>query len=752
MPAREILLPTGKTGLDQFQGVIRDDILPELAGAEGRKRLRFMREQDPVVGAILFAIEMLMRNVDWSVNPADDSAEAEAQAQFVEECRTDMSVSWADLMSDIVSFMPFGWAWFETIYKLRGGDTDNGRTRSRYDDGKLGWRKFDIRAQETLARWEFDEDGGIAAMVQQPPPSYQQIVIPIERSLLFRTSAARGNPEGRSVLRNAYRPWYYKSRIENIEGIGIERDLAGLPVAIVPAEMLASDAGEKERLALETIRTVLRNIRRDEQEGIIFPGEWEDGHNIFELKLLSTGGTRQFDTDKTISRYDQRIAMTLLADFILLGHETVGSFALSSNKTALFSMAIGAFLDHIAAVFNQHAIPRLLRLNGMDTSLTPELAHGDIEDTDLGQLGTYLQALGAAGFPLFPNPDLEQHLMDVAGLPAPVAASEDAPQPPQKAPQAPPQDAQAQDATPPTDNAGAGAQRAEGQQATKAAAEDEQRLPFAGSGARADSRAFFNPLHSAKDGRFAKGSGVGAEGAPRWRPGAEGEWVKVFYNPNHSAKDGRFTRSSGGAVGKVDHRHDSSARLDALFGRHMDDNDVHALVAAPDGSRIFVGVRRGEVAISVYNDALPDFSMERRVRKNAAGDLEMENFLFTLGNRAPAGTGTKLFAEQVQNARLLGVKRMVTHAKGGVGAGRDWNGHYTWPRLGYDAPIPDAAKARLGPDFASASRVSDLMKTPEGRAAWKEHGSSFDATFDLDPASQSSRVLDAYLTEKGYND
>lgn len=459
--ARPIMLPTGRSGLDQFDGVIRDDILPELSGPDGKRRLKFMREQDPVVGAILHAIEMLMRGVDWSVNPADDSSEAADIARFVDECRSDMSVSWPDLISDIVSFLPFGWAWFETIYKLRGGDTERGETRSRFNDGKIGWRKFDIRAQETLARWIFDNDGGIAAMVQQPPPNYEQITIPIEKSLLFRTSAARGNPEGRSVLRNAYRPWFYKSRIENIEGIGIERDLAGLPVAFVPAELLDPNAGEKETAALSSIRAVVRNIRRDEQEGIIFPMEWEDGHQLFDLKLLSTGGSRQFDTDKIISRYDQRIAMTLLADFILLGHEAVGSFALSSDKTDLFATSLGAWLDHIASIFNQHAVPRLLRLNGMDTTLAPELAHGDIEPQNLGALGTYISQLAAAGFPLFPNPELEQHLMDVAGLPAPVEASEHETPPARPAPQP---DAQAkQDAGLPADaenDAQAGAQEA----------------------------------------------------------------------------------------------------------------------------------------------------------------------------------------------------------------------------------------------------------------------------------------------------
>lgn len=46
-----------------------------------------------------------------------------------------------------------------------------------------------------------------------------------------------------------------------------------------------------------------------------------------------------------------------MSDFLLLGHQQVGSFALSSDKTHLFSMALGAYLDIICEVFNSQGIP-----------------------------------------------------------------------------------------------------------------------------------------------------------------------------------------------------------------------------------------------------------------------------------------------------------------------------------------------------------------------------------------------------------
>ena len=137
------------------------------------------------------------------------------------------------------------------------------------------------------------------------------------------------------------------------------------------------------------------------------------------MELLSTGSRRQFDTNAIINRLDSRIAMTVLADFILLGHQQVGSFALSSNKTELFSVAIGAFLDIICETFNRKAIPQLIDMNAKSfNGITsyPELIHGDIETQDLNQLGTFLKDMTGIGL-LTPDPSLEDYIRRQASLP-----------------------------------------------------------------------------------------------------------------------------------------------------------------------------------------------------------------------------------------------------------------------------------------------------------------------------------------------
>lgn len=417
----------GSTGLPVYGGVIYDEKLNVLQGERGRLILREMSEQDPTIGGVLLAIEMLVRQVQWTTLPADDSAKAQEVANFIDECFTDMEPSWEDTLSEILSMLVYGWSWFEILYKRRAGLSTDPTKSSMFEDGKIGWRGWSIRSQETLSEWVFDSTlSDVTAMKQLAPPKFELVEIPRSKSLHFRTSSRRQNPEGRPILRNAYRPWYLKKNIEIIEGIGIERDLAGLPVIYAPARLFSDDASADDKQLFEALKKVVTNVRRDEQEGLLMPMDYDEaGNKMYDLQLLSTAGSRQFDTDKIVNRYDVRIAMSMLADFMMLGQEAVGSYALSSDKTELFSVALGTILDAIAAEVNRNGIPKLVLLNGWPLELAPKRDHGDIESADLGKLGTYLQALSNAGMTIFPNTPLEKFLLEQGGMPAEEVELED---------------------------------------------------------------------------------------------------------------------------------------------------------------------------------------------------------------------------------------------------------------------------------------------------------------------------------------
>lgn len=420
---REMAAPVtelGATGLRHYVGVIDEEFLPALRGKRQIQVYTEMRDNDPTVGAVLFAIEMLMRQVRWTVEPGTTDPSDVELADFVDSCLGDMNDTWADTLASIFSFLPFGFSIHETVYKRRDGfHPEDVRRDSDYNDGRIGWRKLPVRAQDTIDRWIFHpETDEMVGLVQLPPPSFTYRTIPETKIVNFRTTSAKGNPQGRSVLRNAYRPWYFKRRIEEIEAIGVERDLAGLPSMTIPAELLDRTADASKRSLLNEIRSMLRDVRRDEREGILIPQAFDKaGNPRYKFELVRSGGRRQFDTTQIINRYDRAIASVVLADFILLGQQRVGAFSLADAKTELFAAALGAWLDATTQIFNRIAIPRLLRLNGVMRERPPKLVHGDVEQIDLRDLGDYISKLTGSGMPLFPDDALENALRAAGGLP-----------------------------------------------------------------------------------------------------------------------------------------------------------------------------------------------------------------------------------------------------------------------------------------------------------------------------------------------
>ena len=403
----------GRLGQKRYGGIFYEEFLRELRGRRGIAVFQEMSENDDTIGALLFAVEMLMQQASWDVQAAGNTPADDEAREFVMSCMDDMSDTWNDTISEILSFLTYGWSAHEIVYKRRCGKRKDPRLRSKYTDGLIGWQKLPIRSQDTLYEWTYDDNDNIVGIVQNPPPDYGLINIPAEKLLLFKTKSRKANPEGRSILRNAYRDWYFKRRIQEIEGIGIERDLAGLPVLKAPpgVDIWSNDDDDYVRMRASA-EQIVQNIRRDSMEGIVIPDGWE-------LSLLSTGGQRQFDTTAIIERYDSRIAMTCMADFILLGHQQVGSFALSSDKTKMFAMAIGSYLNIICEVFNNQAIPALIDLNGDHFSgITdyPKLVHGDVEDPNLDKLGDFINKMVSCGI-LLPDEGMEDYARKQAGLP-----------------------------------------------------------------------------------------------------------------------------------------------------------------------------------------------------------------------------------------------------------------------------------------------------------------------------------------------
>lgn len=402
----------GNTGLRRFDGQVNREFLPRLHGTKGVQIYSEMGRNDPIVGAILHSVVQTIRNINWQSSTTDDSPEAREAQDFLSEAFNDMSHTFGDFITEAMTMVQYGWSYFEKVYKIRKGHSDDPISHSKYSDGKIAFRKLAIRSQETLDRWKFDNAGGINGLWQQDfvsdsDKAGQSIYLPIEKSLLFRTTSQLNDPEGMSALRTAYRPWYIKKNLEEIMVIGAERELVGLPV-IQPPPGFDILNPKNDAIRQEAIN-ILINVRRDEQEGVLVPPDWT-------LSLLAGTGKREFNLLEMLSYYDKRIAISALAQFILLGLDRVGSYALASEERDLFEIAQKGWLTSVTEVINRFAVDDLLYLNGWDElDDPPQMVPGRLKEPNLEELSNYVVRMVKAGL-LYPDLELENLLRKFGGL------------------------------------------------------------------------------------------------------------------------------------------------------------------------------------------------------------------------------------------------------------------------------------------------------------------------------------------------
>ena len=419
----------GNTGLIEYGGYISEEWLNELRGRRGMRNYREMQDMDSTIGASIYLMKTFLKQVGWAATPANESDEAKEWADFLTQCIGDMEQTWPNFISEVSSFIVFGYSVHEKVYKRRLGYRPPyaKQPTSSYEDGRIGWKKISIRAQETVDRWQFDnDDRNVIGFYQQSPPRYADTFIPLSKCVHFRTETDKNNPEGRSLLRNAFRSYFYLKRFQELEGIGAERDATGMVVMEVPYEYLLSTASEAKKSLVRKFKKMLSSMKRNQNEGVLIPAEMDEKNmpTGFKLRLLSSGGGRQFDFDKVISRYQKNIAQTLATQFIFLGMDSVGSFALAAENTNVFASTIGALLVNIEETFNRQAVEELMRLNGAPRELWPRWEHGDIEKVNLKQLVETLKLATDAGL-INPAPALERALLQMAEMPVPEDLGEE---------------------------------------------------------------------------------------------------------------------------------------------------------------------------------------------------------------------------------------------------------------------------------------------------------------------------------------
>jgi hypothetical protein len=337
-----------------------------------------MFRSEPIIRTSLNATTDPIVSARYYCQPADDSTESKKYAEFIENIlinpNSEMSMrdNFSFYLRKIMSYNAFGFACFEVVWKIV--------------NNYIIPDHFAERLQRTI-KWNIEDDNLISISQNNYWSSnikrkIQDIPNTTDKLLIFTNDQQGNDYEGRGVLRNQYRAWKMKQRMVNSLMVGYNRYLVGTLSCSVPVE------GSQEDVI--RVKKVGKNWNSHEKGVVIFP----EG---FDFQIHETNMQASIHALNFIKYLDSEMALAAFAQWILLGTNGTGSYALSSDQTDMAIMKLQGIIDYICDKITK-LIKRIIYYNfgNEAVSLSPTLT-GRLVEEDVNQWITKINACIQAG-------------------------------------------------------------------------------------------------------------------------------------------------------------------------------------------------------------------------------------------------------------------------------------------------------------------------------------------------------------------
>ena len=382
----------GSPGTQIFSGIITgEEYNTDLTGSAGRAIYEKMRRSDGTVSAAVRVCVLPLLRANWTVEPASEDKQDKLIAEHVQEnLFGGMTITWESFLRQALTLMlSFGFSMFEKVYEVR-------------DDNKYYYKKLAPRLPRTIYKWYVDDEGELTGIQQLTwkGESYEFIDIDAKYLVVFTNDKEGSNFEGSSLLRPAYQHWYYKSNMYRIDAVAAERHGVGLPVFKHPA-----GASQDDRDALDSIGKQLHSHER----------MYVRLANDYDFDIVGAGSGKVKDIIKSIEHHDQQISRSILAQFLTLGSDGTGSYALSRDQSSFFLMALQSVGANIRDTMDRYVIKPLVDLN-YNVDHYPKLSHGSLETREIQKYAQAVSQMATSGI-ITPDLELENEVRTLWNLP-----------------------------------------------------------------------------------------------------------------------------------------------------------------------------------------------------------------------------------------------------------------------------------------------------------------------------------------------
>lgn len=355
MTAGEAVKEMGYSSPSPWTSWTRDERVPELMDKRGLRTYYDMKRADGTVRGALRLLKTPVMAARWFIEAASDSTIDENIAKFVEDnLMNKLNVPWSRIIEDALLMCEYGYMPFEKVY-------DN-------VDGKTVLTKLAPRHPMDINEWLWDENGGPEGFIMehampqlinrpysQPFPTsgyngafgqlngnlnQDPVFIPMSKLVVFVLEQEAGDLRGISILRSAYKHYYYKDTLYKIDSIQKERHGIGVPIIKLPPGFSVTDRKLAEDLG--------RNLRTNERAHIVVPSNWE----VMFAKLEG----QPVDCMRSIEHHDMKIKSNILAPFM-------DESNVNPDSLDVYYKATRYIASTVCDTFNHYVIPQLVDFN-----------------------------------------------------------------------------------------------------------------------------------------------------------------------------------------------------------------------------------------------------------------------------------------------------------------------------------------------------------------------------------------------------
>jgi len=394
----------GSSSPSPFTSWMRQEYNSDLMGQKGLRIYDKMRKSDGTVRGTLRLGKTPVLAGQWSMKPASSNSRDQKIANFCWKNMTEwMTTSWPQTLTESLLMLDFGYYMFEEVFEPGEMVTNDPDAR-----GKICWKKWAPRHPMDVREWFFDLNGGPLSVDIWSSPTYvptleggtvlgsflQYTNIPISKLLVFSFDKEAGNIEGISLLRSAYKHWYYKDNLYKIDAIQKERHGIGVPVITLPQGYNADD--------LQLADALGRNLRTNDRAHVVLPPNWT-------LTFAELRG-QPVNCIQSIEHHDQQIEKQILGNFLSKNIKT------DEQDHTLFLKATRFTADIVTDVINCYGVPQLVNMNWAGARYPKLIVKRIGEQEDWRTASFTIRNYVGAGV-IVPDQPLEDHLRDEMGLP-----------------------------------------------------------------------------------------------------------------------------------------------------------------------------------------------------------------------------------------------------------------------------------------------------------------------------------------------